>query len=147
MYMKPTSVLSHSFLVMLLVLGAAFLGVGTPVSTTTPSVPQATNPTPTTPTTSTPTPTKTTTKPATMPAKTGYTPAQVMQHNSAQSCWSAINGNVYDLTDWINQHPGGPEAILSLCGTDGSAAFNDQHGGQRRPANELAGFLIGPLVQ
>ena len=74
-----------------------------------------------------------------------YTLADVAKHNNASSCWSAINGNVYDLTSWISKHPGGQQAILSICGIDGSAAFNDQHGGQSRPANELAGFSIGVL--
>lgn len=74
-----------------------------------------------------------------------YTLATVAIHNSASSCWAAINGNVYDLTDWISQHPGGPEHILGICGTDGSAAFNTQHGGERDPAQELKNFYIGTL--
>jgi cytochrome b involved in lipid metabolism len=69
----------------------------------------------------------------------------VAKHNSSSSCWTAINGKVYDVTDWINQHPGGQQAILSICGIDGSAAFNNQHGGQSRPANELAASYIGDL--
>ena len=77
----------------------------------------------------------------------GYTLAQVATHNSVSSCWSTVNGKVYDLTSWIGRHPGGQQAILSICGKDGSAAFNDQHSGQRRPANELAGFLIGSLIK
>lgn len=76
-----------------------------------------------------------------------YGMTEVAMHNSASSCWSAINGSVYDLTSWIGKHPGGQQAILSICGKDGSAAFNDQHDGQRRPANELAGFKIGLLGQ
>ncbi|HEY6020021.1 MAG TPA: cytochrome b5-like heme/steroid binding domain-containing protein [Candidatus Paceibacterota bacterium] len=80
------------------------------------------------------------------PTKSGYTMADVAKHNSASACWTAINGKVYDVTSWINQHPGGTQAILSLCGTDGSAAFNGQHGGQGRPASELASFLLGPLT-
>ncbi|MES2059604.1 MAG: cytochrome b5-like heme/steroid binding domain-containing protein [Patescibacteria group bacterium] len=75
-----------------------------------------------------------------------YTLADVSKHSNASSCWTTINGGVYDVTAWINQHPGGPEAILSLCGKDGSAAFDAQHGGQRRPASELATFKIGVLV-
>lgn len=74
-----------------------------------------------------------------------YTLSEVARHASASSCWTAINGKVYDVTDWINQHPGGPERILNLCGTDGSAAFDNQHGGQSRPAQELASFYIGDL--
>lgn len=77
-------------------------------------------------------------------AKT-YTLADVAKHNSGTSCWTAINGSVYDVTSWVNQHPGGPDAILSLCGTDGSTAFNGQHGGQAQPAQELATFKIGSL--
>ncbi len=76
-----------------------------------------------------------------------YTLAQVATHGSQASCWTAINGKVYDVTTWISQHPGGQQAILSLCGKDGSAAFNGQHGGQARPASELATFLIGTLAQ
>ncbi|MCE9585052.1 cytochrome b5 domain-containing protein [Candidatus Nomurabacteria bacterium] len=74
-----------------------------------------------------------------------YTMVDVQKHNSQSSCWTAINGAVYDVTSWISQHPGGAGAILSLCGKDGSSAFNDQHGGQRRPEQELASFKIGVL--
>lgn len=71
--------------------------------------------------------------------------SEVQTANSASKCWSVISGKVYDLTTWINQHPGGPEAILSLCGKDGTSAFDNQHGNQRRPADELSGFYIGDL--
>lgn len=78
--------------------------------------------------------------------KSGYTLADVATHNSAASCWTVINGKVYDVTSWITQHPGGQQAILSLCGKDGSAAFTEQHGTQSRPNSELATFLIGSLA-
>lgn len=71
--------------------------------------------------------------------------ATVKTHASASSCWSAINGNVYDLTRWINRHPGGASVIKALCGTDGTARFTGQHGGQSAPAAALAGYKIGVL--
>lgn len=74
-----------------------------------------------------------------------YTMADVAKHADASSCWSAINGNVYDLTKWVNQHPGGPRVILGLCGKDGTSGFVGQHGGQSRPETVLKGFLLGPL--
>lgn len=77
----------------------------------------------------------------------GYTLAQVATHNNEGSCWSIVNGNVYNLTDWIGSHPGGEQAIIGMCGIDASDAFNGQHGGQRRPTSELAGFKIGALIQ
>jgi uncharacterized membrane protein len=74
-----------------------------------------------------------------------YTMAEVRQHASRTSCWAAIDGKVYDLTSWIDRHPGGPDRILSLCGTDGTAAFTQQHGTQTRPNEMLASFYLGPL--
>lgn len=76
-----------------------------------------------------------------------YTLTQVAEHLNATSCWTAINGDVYDLTSWIMEHPGGEGAILSICGKDGSAAFNGQHGDQGQPEQILATFKIGTLVQ
>ena len=75
------------------------------------------------------------------------TAAAIAMHADGASCWSSINGNVYDLTSWIPQHPGGEEAILSICGIDGSAKFNRQHGGASLQQQILAGFKIGVLSQ
>jgi uncharacterized membrane protein len=75
-----------------------------------------------------------------------YNSADLKKHSTPTNCWSAINGNVYDLTKWINRHPGGASVIKGLCGRDGSAGFNGQHGGQSRPASELAAFKIGKFA-
>ncbi len=103
----------------------------------------APTPTPTVSVKPTPTPT-----PSPIPEVTtaaGYTMAKVKENNSATSCWSVINGKVYDLTKWINSHPGGPSAIKGICGRDGSSNFNGRHGGQSNPAENLAMYLLGPL--
>ena len=76
-----------------------------------------------------------------------YTMAKVKENNSASSCWSVISGNVYDLTKWINQHPGGASAIQSLCGIDGTSSFLAQHRGGGSPQQRLAGYLLGPLTK
>jgi hypothetical protein len=92
----------------------------------------------------TPTPTPVVT-PTPTPTVAGYTLAQVRANNTARSCWTAIDGFVYDLTRWINSHPGGSGAILFLCGTDGTNAFKAQHENQSRPAIRLDTYRIGPL--
>lgn len=89
---------------------------------------------------------KPTTQPTTQTPGT-FTMAQVAAHNSAASCYSAISGSVYDLTSFVSQHPGGSAAIKSLCGVDGTASYNAQHGGARRPTNELAPLKIGTLIK
>ena len=76
-----------------------------------------------------------------------YTMAQVSANKSAVKCWSVINGDVYDLTKWVNAHPGGAGAILSLCGTDGTQDFDAMHRSQGRPISVLGNYLLGPLAK
>jgi len=140
--------------------GIAIKSTPKPSATTSPSptaTPSAsvsespsTSPTPTPTPSSTPTPTATpTTKPtpSPTPTKDGYTMDQVKANNSSASCWSVIDGNVYDLTRWINSHPGGAGAIKGLCGIDGTQEFNRQHYGQRDPLQRLKLYLLGPLTK
>ena len=70
---------------------------------------------------------------------------QVAMNDSEESCWSVVDGSVYDLTDWINKHPGGASRIIQLCGTDGTSLFQGQHGGSSGPESTLEGYLLGPL--
>ena len=112
----------------------------TPSPTATPSV--TATPTPSVSESITPTPTPTPT-----PTKMGYTMDQVKVNNSSAKCWSVIEGNVYDLTTWINSHPGGAGSIRALCGIDGTQEFNRQHYGQRDPLQRLKLYLLGPLTK
>ena len=118
----------------------------TPVVTATPTASATPTPTPTV--TATPTPTVSSTPtptPVVTPSPTGYTMAQVRANNTAKSCWTAIDGYVYNLTNWISAHPGGSGAIVFLCGTDGSNAFKAQHENQSKPAVRLDTYRLGPL--
>lgn len=54
-----------------------------------------------------------------------YTLSEVAQHASKDDCWAIISGDVYDLTEFINRHPGGDE-ILRACGTDATTLFNSR---------------------
>lgn len=74
-----------------------------------------------------------------------YTADEVAQHSSTDDCWASVDGKVYDLTEWVSEHPGGPDAIGGLCGTDATEAFHGQHGDAPDPNEALAGFEIGTL--
>lgn len=90
----------------------------------------------------------TTTKTSTVKSSTdGITQSEVSKHNSAQSCYTIVNNNVYDLTKWVAKHPGGQSAIKAMCGIDSSEMFNNQHGGQGGPERILATFKIGSLIK
>lgn len=108
--------------------------------TSTPTTPALTSVTPQPVTTSTPTattPTNTTVKTVTM--------AEVAQNNNANSCWSVIDTSVYNLTEWISKHPGGSRGILSICGTDGTAAFTRQHGNSKNAQATLTNYYFAQL--
>jgi hypothetical protein len=94
-----------------------------------------------------PTPTPSPTPEPEITTQSGYTMAKVKENNSASSCWSVINGNVYNLTQWINSHPGGPSVIRGLCGVDGTASFNGHPRVQGNPTATLASYLLGPLAK
>jgi cytochrome b involved in lipid metabolism len=74
-----------------------------------------------------------------------YTMEEISKHNSKESCWTVIRGEVYDLTNWIDKHPGGADKILKICGKDGTDLFVKQHGGREKPEKILEDFEIGTL--
>jgi cytochrome b involved in lipid metabolism len=76
-----------------------------------------------------------------------YPFSEVQKRNSKESCWSVIRDNVYDLTSWIANHPGGEKAILNICGKDGTEVFVKQHSGKEKPENILKQFKIGVLLK
>jgi flavocytochrome c len=52
---------------------------------------------------------------------------ELRKHNSANDCWVSIGGNVYDLTDFLEEHPGGPESVLEVAGKDATEVFDAIH--------------------
>jgi cytochrome b involved in lipid metabolism len=86
--------------------------------------------------------------PAQKPASTNLplTLDEVKKHNSADDCWSIIDGNVYDLTNWVESHPGGNERITAICGKDGTSSFLGKHSNSNSAKSQLNRFELGKLV-
>ena len=76
----------------------------------------------------------------------GLTMDEIAAHSTPDDCWSVVDGQVYDLTAWIDQHPGGAGPIELMCGVDATEAFMAMHGSQQAPKEVLAGFEIGLLA-
>jgi len=80
---------------------------------------------------------------------TTFTLDDVAKHASQNDCWMAIEGNVYNVTDFVSTHPGG-EAILQGCGKDATGIFNTRpndgssHSGRARTMLEK--YLVGSLT-
>ncbi|PIQ81106.1 MAG: hypothetical protein COZ34_02630 [Candidatus Pacebacteria bacterium CG_4_10_14_3_um_filter_34_15] len=52
-----------------------------------------------------------------------YTMNYVSNHNTKNDCWFVIDNSVYDVTNFISNHPGG-SIIVQGCGKDASVLFN-----------------------
>jgi predicted heme/steroid binding protein len=52
-----------------------------------------------------------------------YTLGDISSHNDESSCWYALYGVVYDVTSYIDAHPGGRGNILAYCGQEATANF------------------------
>ncbi|KAH7254350.1 FMN-dependent dehydrogenase-domain-containing protein [Fusarium redolens] len=66
------------------------------------------------------------------------------QHNTANDCWIAVHSKVWDITHFINEHPGGPEVLLNLAGSDATELYNDVHAPdiiEDLPSDKLIGLL------
>ncbi|CAH0056133.1 unnamed protein product, partial [Clonostachys solani] len=78
---------------------------------------------------------------STMPSRT-----EVAKHNTKDSCWVVISGIVYDVTQLIDQHPGGANAILALAGKDATEDFDLFHSSSTIKSRPGQVIEIGPLA-
>ncbi|EER03443.1 Cytochrome b5, putative [Perkinsus marinus ATCC 50983] len=54
-----------------------------------------------------------------------YTKAEVKAHDKSDDCWVVIHGSVYDVTDFLESHPGGPEVISTISGGNVTEDFEE----------------------
>ncbi|CAL5874858.1 uncharacterized protein PFLUO_LOCUS9160 [Penicillium psychrofluorescens] len=57
-----------------------------------------------------------------------FTPADVASHNTADNgLYIIVDSNVYDVTEFINEHPGGAKILKRVAGKDASKQFWKYH--------------------
>ncbi|GFT66767.1 cytochrome b5 [Nephila pilipes] len=54
-----------------------------------------------------------------------YTLKEIAEHSNSDSAWVLINEGVYDVTKFLDEHPGGPETLLDWAGKEATEAFED----------------------
>ena len=77
--------------------------------------------------------------------KTPYPLVEVEKHSSIDNCWFVIDGLVYDVTAYANEHPGGVSTIAEYCGQDATKAYNAERKHGARAKVDLSGLEIGVL--
>jgi len=71
---------------------------------------------------------------------------ELKQHKDAKSCWIAIHDKVYDVTKFLDEHPGGEEVLLEQAGGFATEAFEDV--GHSTDARELMkDYEVGDLAE
>ncbi|MCH8553197.1 MAG: FMN-binding protein [Natronospirillum sp.] len=63
---------------------------------------------------------------------------ELAEHDSEDSCWKAINDRVYDITDYIPNHPTPEHVITEWCGKESTEAWEDIAGGRGHSSSAAA---------
>ncbi|CAD5233330.1 unnamed protein product [Bursaphelenchus xylophilus] len=75
-----------------------------------------------------------------------FTRAEVAKHNTNKDVWMIIGNKVFDVTKFLDEHPGGCEVLLEKAGEDRTEAFEDiGHSSDARTLRE--DYLVGEVVE
>ena len=71
-----------------------------------------------------------------------YTMDEISKHTFEEDCWVIVEGHVYDVTPFVNDHPGGWLPMFNVSGKDATDAFMNYHSANVSK-NMLPRYLIG----
>lgn len=71
--------------------------------------------------------------------------ARLAEHRNRASCWLAIHGTVWDVTNFLDHHPGGAGLLLKSAGQDATAQYEQFHDASLVEETLGQGALIGEL--
>uniref|UniRef100_A0A7N0U8Z0 Cytochrome b5 heme-binding domain-containing protein n=1 Tax=Kalanchoe fedtschenkoi TaxID=63787 RepID=A0A7N0U8Z0_KALFE len=73
-----------------------------------------------------------------------YKLEEVASHNTPKDCWLVMFGKVYDVTEFMDDHPGGGEVLLTSTGKDATEDFEDV-GHSKAAREQLSKYRIGDI--
>ncbi|AEO63571.1 6a3cca0e-1992-4043-b3cc-2ddab3848fd4 [Thermothielavioides terrestris] len=81
--------------------------------------------------------------PLPVPSKT-FTRDEVAKHNTEDSTWFVIDTVVYDVSDFLDAHPGGEAVLRQVAGQDATVAFYNLH--RHEVLQKYANLAIGTIA-
>ncbi|GJQ09958.1 hypothetical protein GpartN1_g1749.t1 [Galdieria partita] len=75
-----------------------------------------------------------------------YTIEQVARHHTRKDLWVIIHGKVYDLSSFLDRHPGGEEILLQYAGEDGTLEY-EKAGHPEEAQQLLQDFCVGCVTR
>ena len=75
-----------------------------------------------------------------------YDVTEIRLHNSEDDCWMVLYNQVYDMTDYLDDHPGGATPMIPSCGLDDATALymaEKKHDQDLLVKKNMVRFLIG----
>ncbi|KAL6766547.1 CYB1 [Auxenochlorella protothecoides x Auxenochlorella symbiontica] len=81
----------------------------------------------------------------TAPGAKTFDLAEVSLHQTEKDCWMAINGKVYNVTDFLDEHPGGYDIVVSNSGKDATEDF-EEIGHSKTAKDMLKEYYVGEFV-
>lgn len=55
------------------------------------------------------------------------TKAELAKHNTPNDCWVALGGKIYNISTYLDYHPGGVDILIKYSGKDCTALFMKYH--------------------
>lgn len=88
-------------------------------------------------------------KSSTGEAAGSYTMEEVADHATLDDCWMVIEGNVYDITPYVDEHPARPSVLAAWCGREATEGMRTKDKGRDHSGaawEMLADYEIGVLA-
>jgi cytochrome b involved in lipid metabolism len=74
-----------------------------------------------------------------------FTMAEVAEHGTRADCWVVLDGRAYDVTKFIDAHPGGVGPVVNMAGKDATDVFDNYHAA-RVYKTMLTPYLVGEVT-
>ncbi|XP_062202994.1 uncharacterized protein LOC133905266 [Phragmites australis] len=78
-------------------------------------------------------------------AKKLFAPSEVSLHASRKNCWVVIHGKVYDVTKFLEDHPGGEDVLLHASASGDATEAFEEVGHSTSAISMMDSYLIGSI--